>query len=109
MNKIKKIEKKQTLVFNRMMDSIACALSSYIFISIGLKVLVHLIEWFISLPFFLNDNYIYLSMDNFADKCGNLFNTIGIIVAVICLINSFFLGRKYFKLDRIIKKHKKRS
>ena len=104
MKNLNKLEKRQTNIFNEMMDSLAFSLGSYLFISHGLKWFVHLLEWFISLPFFMANNYIYLSMDNFADKCGNIINTIGIIVAIICLIDTFFLGRKYFKLDRIIKK-----
>ena len=109
MKNIKKLEKKSTNIFNAMMDSIAFAIGSYIFISILLKVVVHVLEWIISLPFFMADNYIYIAMDNFAYKCGDVLNVIGIVIAIVALVDAFFLGKKFFKLERIIKKHKKRS
>ena len=108
MKNLNKLEKKSTNIFNAMMDSLAFALGSYIAISVILKGVVHVIEWIISLPFFMADNYIYITMDNFAYKCGDILNVIGIVIAIIGLINAFFLGRKYFKLERIIK-NKKRS
>lgn len=109
MNKIKKLEKKSTNIFNAMMDSIAFAIGSYIAISILLKAVIHVLEWIISLPFFMAGNYIYITMDNFAYACGDILDIIGIVIAIVGLIDAFFLGRKYFKIERIIKKHKKRS
>ena len=109
MNKIKKLEKKSTSLFNAMMDSLAFAIGSYVAISILLKVAIHVLEWIVSLPFFMAGNYFYITMDNFAYACSDVLDVIGIVIAIIGLIDAFFLGRKFFKVERIIKKHKKRS
>lgn len=102
--KINKLEKKQTNIFNKMMDSIAFAIGGYILISFGLRGLIHIAEFIISLPFFLLDSDVYRIMDSVSNKVGNFINVIGIIIAVICLIDAFFLGRKYCKLSKVIKK-----
>lgn len=104
--KIKQLERKQTKIFNAMMNAFAMSGGSYI-LSLFIKGLIHFIEFVISLPFFMNDNNIYRAMDGFADKTGNFITTIGVILSIICLIDALFLGRKYFKLDKIIKKRKR--
>lgn len=104
--KTKNLEKKQTKVFNAMMDAIAMSFGCYM-LSLFIKGSIHAVEFVISMPFFMNDSNIYRVMDNFADKTGNFIISIGIVLAVICLMDALFLGRKYFKLDKIIKKRKR--
>lgn len=107
--KIKKLEKKQDILFNKMMCSIGGAIGGYVMISFGMNFLVHLIEWIISLPFYLNSNYIYIKMDKIAYNWGNTLYTIGLVISIICSINAFFLGLKYFKLSKLIKINKKEA
>lgn len=107
--KIKKLEKKQDILFNKMMCSVGGAIGGYVMISFGMKFLIHFIEGIISLPFYMSNNSIYINMDKIAYNCGNTLHTIGIIISIICSINAFFLGIKYFKLNKLIKTNKKEA
>lgn len=106
---LKLMEKQQDKLFNILMNSIGGVIGGYTLISVGMKFLVHFIEGLISLPFYIANHTAYIKMDTIAYSWGNALDKIGIVVSIICLINTFFVGIKYFNLSKSIKEIKKAS
>lgn len=86
---------KETRIAYKMLDNFAMSLGCFMMISILGKFLVYAIETLISLPFYLNNNGIYRTMDKFADILGNNIYAIGLICSVIFFIRGVFLLKKY--------------
>lgn len=106
---LKKLEKKEKIMFNKLMTSLASILGSYLLVSVGLKFAIHFAESVISFPFYLNESPTYIKMDRWAYRAGDWCEFVGIMFSIIASIVSVFIGVKYFKLLSLIRKIKKAS
>ena len=96
---MKKTTKEQRL-YNNMFNNFAMSALSFLFISISGKILVHSIEFFISMPFVLNESSLYIAMDKSADFIGNNIYVLGIIISLLFFIKGLFLFKKCNEIQK---------
>lgn len=96
---MKKITKEQR-VANKIFFNFSMAGISFLFISVLGKILVHGIEFLISMPFILNESSVYVTMDKLASLIGNNIYFIGIIVSILFSVKGLFLIKKYNSMQK---------
>lgn len=73
------------------------AMSGLCFMGISIlgRILIHSIEFILSIPFIFSENSTYRVMDNVAGFLGNIIFVLGIVLASLFFTKGLYLSKKY--------------